>query len=996
MTSSPVSFEQVSQDILSFNQVALQGLNRAIALQSNRFALILARCNYHLLEQVLIDHLIERNPTLQVLSLPQHIPSLVEAIQAHLRLNAPAAPVPTALMVTNLGRLENLEAVLKAANLARDTFQQQIPFPLVLWIDDFVLSQMTQFAQDLKNLGPPTLRFETPAAELLINLRREADDLFTRFLKGTPDTLPNNSAINLSNTNRLNNELAYALRDLKNYGQVLDPDLEASLLFAQGRFAHHQLEMETAKKCYRESLRYWEQVAEEVEDSGQEKKGDADLTPALPHLSLSPTLTPLHRKAILLLHLGFWWRSLAMLQRPTSETSLQEARHYFEAGLNCFRQMGQRNLVARFITYLLEVLQKQQDWTALETQSQASLKLHQETGDWVLEASDHGFLAEVALQRQQWSTAQTEAVRALDLLEQAEHRLNENPDNPLLKKALRVAKRFQRGWYRFLLGEAQMELGQPQNAIALLEQARQEVDPEVDLILYRQILDELIQHYYDDLADYRKAFEVKLERQRIEYRHNLRAFIGAAALQPHKQTLSPSLEEETLPTTLSPEIAASGRQQDIENLLTRLQEPRYQIIVIHGPSGVGKSSILNAGLIPALRRITPFGRTTVPLQLQTYGNWEQTLKADLEDILPKVEPGIERNEKHRSEAPTDSAFTSQHALLHTLQAATESNTFVVLVFDQFEDFFFERETFSERQRFYTFLEACLKLPWVKLVLALREDYLHYLLEIEKFADVSILDGGLLSNDVRYSLGNFSPESAEAVIRKLTETAQYYLEDALIHRLVADLAKDTQEVRPIELQVVGAQLERQNITTLSQYEALGEHPKEKLVQRFLHNAIADCGPPNEALAKVVLYLLTDEGKEGYLYRPLKTREDLEYELSFLEVDFSPNQLELVLDILVGSGLLFEIPEDPEDSYQLIHDYLVKYVRQEQTPELLQQLEAAREKQQQTEEELNRVLQERNEILEKQINLQKKIIAVSLTMMSMSLGIGLLTLLTAHFD
>ena len=55
---------------------------------------------------------------------------------------------------------------------------------------------------------------------------------------------------------------------------------------------------------------------------------------------------------------------------------------------------------------------------------------------------------------------------------------------------------------------------------------------------------------------------------------------------------------------------------------------------------------------------------------------------------------------------------------------------------------------------------------------------------------------------------------------------------------------------------------------------------------------------------------------------------------------------MLSILVGSGLVFEVPEEPEDRYQLVHDYLVSYVRQEQTPELMAELNAARLKQTKT--------------------------------------------------
>ncbi|MEO1298827.1 MAG: hypothetical protein AAFW75_24215, partial [Cyanobacteria bacterium J06636_16] len=132
------------------------------------------------------------------------------------------------------------------------------------------------------------------------------------------------------------------------------------------------------------------------------------------------------------------------------------------------------------------------------------------------------------------------------------------------------------------------------------------------------------------------------------------------------------------------------------------------------------------------------------------------------------------------------------------------------------------------------------------------------------------------------------------------------------------------------------------------EGLGESPKETLVQEFLAYVVHDCGPPNERLAWVVLYLLTDEDRDQRLYRPLKTREEIEYELSLLEMPFELDQLSMVLSILVGSGLAFEIPEEPEDRYQLVHDYLVRYVRNVQTPGLMAELEAARQRQRQAEE------------------------------------------------
>ena len=54
---------------------------------------------------------------------------------------------------------------------------------------------------------------------------------------------------------------------------------------------------------------------------------------------------------------------------------------------------------------------------------------------------------------------------------------------------------------------------------------------------------------------------------------------------------------------------------------------------------------------------------------------------------------------------------------------------------------------------------------------------------------------------------------------------------------------------------------------------------------------------------------------------------------MQVSYDLDRLDLVLEILVGSGLLFMIPDAPTDRYQLVHDYLVSYVRQEKLADLI---------------------------------------------------------------
>lgn len=906
-------------ELLQHNQAGLDELQRVLQREAGGFSLTLAACNYNRLRHLMVDHFVPDRA--RVLRLLPNVTSLVDAIQAEM-----GDTVPSALMVTGFELLPMpaLMGVLKGANLSRDEFRKDFPFPIVLWMTEAVRQQFTRYAPDFKSFSPSAIAFTLPAGELLYALHAGTNQLFFNILERGGDRDLTTHSIRLKGNHTLRNEVELAIHDLTAIGHTPDPDLTASLDLLRGREAHSRIAMDTARACYERSLVHWQHEVE------------SNAVPAEP--VTDSLVTPADKQAVLWLHLGLWWRSYAMLQRATYPESLKRSRRYFEQLLQYFRQEDQLARLACFIQGLGEILQKQRDWEALEKLAIEGINLHRETEDPVRLARNHGFLAEVALIREDWLTAQSEATQALDLLKQAQDSLDAHPEDIDLANALEIAQSFQRGWYRFLLGQAQIRLADPATAIQYLEAARWETDPEFDLTLHRQVLNDLIHHYFAQ-GRYWEAFDVKQELQQVEYRYNLRAFIGAGAVQPHQRTASTKRQLDDLTqAAVAAEIRASGRLQDVEALVNRLQNDRHQLIIIHGPSGVGKSSILSAGLLPAIARLYPQGRTTLPILVQTYGNWQQGLATELDKVLApwQTEP---------PETSSDRPVPTPQMLLDRLYQGVGKHRFFILVFDQFEEFFFDKMELADRRIFYEFLQRCIDQPWVKVVLALREDYLHHLLEAERIinqvspmAGVENLD--MLSREVRYPLANFSPEAAEAVIRQLTTAAQYPLPNNLIHRLVTDLSAETGDVRPIELQVVGAQLQRENIDTLAKYEALGEHPKERLVQDYLTYVVRDCGPPNENLAWIVLFLLTEEDRDQRLYRPLKTREELEAELNLLAMPYAMRQLSMVLSILVGSGLVFQIPEEPEDRHQLVHDYLVRYVRDVQTPGLMAELDAAR--------------------------------------------------------
>lgn len=914
--------------IVAHNQTSLTELQRAITLRPDRFSLVLARCNYSRLQRLVVDHLQTTTPVSER-SLPTHVATLLQALTAE-----PFVDRPAALMVTGLNQMENTAAVFKAANLGRNAFPKALPFPVVLWVSDRTLASLTRHAPDLKSFAAAPIPFEYPPGELIHSLHASANELFATMLSLGDDSPHHTEAADYSQGSSLRIELEFALIDIAQHHATLDGELKASLDFLKGRDALGRSDLDVARYHFEQSLAYWQKSTHTPHPHPTSS----------PHLLTPSPPTPRQKQAVLLFYLGATCRSQAVLQRVVYDRMLHKAEGHFSACLRIFRDLQQPDRVGKFIHALAEVQQKLGAWKSLARTAEEGLTLHRQ--DPIRLARDHGYLAEVALAQGDADRAQTQAEQALHILAiagavSAGDRTAVPPTNPPYSNSaqdlpsdvpnaapadLIVANQYQRGWYVYLLGRVYIALGQPQTAIAYLEDACTHTDPNTDLTLYRSILQTLQKQYYEQ-KNYRAAFGVTLKQRQVDTRFRLRAFIGASEIQPQDYPLAAAAR--SAQTRLAAEIQASGRQIDVEALTYRLEQARYPLIIIHGPSGVGKSSTLYAGLIPALFKSFPEGRSTLPVLVKTYRDWPDEVNQALAHALQQQGTAA-AGDGIPPAAPIDRLELTQRLKTLTEQSYCQ----IVLIFDQFEEFFVEAVELTQRRDVYAFLIDCLNIPYLKVVLALREDYLHYLLEIERGFDLDIINNDILSRDYRYYLGNFKATDAKFLIRRLTDDAHFYLETALIDRLVADLANAVGEVRPIELQVVGAQLQRQEITTLNAYIALGNHPKETLVQNFLGTVVHDCGFENADLARLVLYLLTDLDRESRPYRPQKSREDLEEDLNLRWANYREDQLDLVLDILVGSGMVFLLPDVPIDRYQLVHDYLVSYARREAPAHLLE--------------------------------------------------------------
>jgi WD40 repeat protein/tetratricopeptide (TPR) repeat protein len=936
---------QFTAAIVNDNQHALQRMIRAIKLSKGHFALILVRCNYGQLREQMLSNLrlLTQDINIREIFLQPSTNALHTQIITELFLDHPVVvkdTLPSAVMVFGLESIIALDNFLAGVNQARDIYAATFPFPLIFWLQDDVASMLSRLAPDFKSWAATTIKFELAKEYLIALIRQETDSLFAKVLEAGADKFLSNDALDLAPKSQNRREIESARNDLlRLYGVKLDPELEASLEFVLGRDEYANDQINDALTHYQKSLELWQQVGS-GESGFRGLQENVEVYSPHPPMLASP---PLLRQAVVIFHLGLCYRRMAdLFQFPGADSKYwQDALLWFRKCLEMLEEAQRLDLVAKFILPACEMLQRLEEWPELEELVQKALKLHETYGKPAQVAQDYGFLADVAASESNWILAHELANTALSIAEEATE----------------VSRR-QESWYLLLLARTQRNLGECEEAINNLEWAKVVCELQYEPSLYLEILEELRSLYFDERHDYTEAFTLKQEKIQIEHQYGFRAFIGASQLQPQRYRINPVLEPQKIPfipEEVAQEIAASGRQQDVSRLIERITRADYKLTVIHGPSGVGKSSILKAGLVPALKEKVIGERIPLPIVLSVYTDWITALGRNVNQALTQTEIST-------------AVDITPTILIEKLRLISERNHTIIIIFDQFEEFFFISTSPEKKIQFYEFFSECLNIPYVKIILAIREDYLHYLLEFERISkensnglyDLGIINKNILDKDIRYYLGNFGRNDAINIIKSLTQRSYYEITDELIQQLVNDLAGDFDEVHPIELQIVGAQLQTENITTLAQYKLCGG--STKLVERWLEEVIKDCGQENEERSWKLLFELTDE--KGT--RPLKTKADLAVALgnNLTAISDFESGWEFILEILVGSGLVLREPEELGDRYQLVHDYLVEPIRQKNNYGMVAELEKVRfEKdraevaQKLSQEQLNLVLQRR---------------------------------------
>jgi hypothetical protein len=335
-----------------------------------------------------------------------------------------------------------------------------------------------------------------------------------------------------------------------------------------------------------------------------------------------------------------------------------------------------------------------------------------------------------------------------------------------------------------------------------------------------------------------------------------------------------------------------GRSNEIRTALSLLEA--WPLLAVIGPSGVGKSSFVHAGLVPAVRaaggnwqvRVLRPGR--VPLH---------RLVAVVEDALGTEQPDLLQQ---LSEAPGQFGEKLR-------DAAAARNQNILVVVDQLEELFTLCDSDDIRKLFLSALLAAADDPSspVRVVLSMRADFLDRLAGHKHF--LAELSRGL------FFLTAPDQDNLRETLERPAELAGYAFEDPWI---VEDMMQAATSRGALPLlsfaatRLWEARDRQRKLLTVAAYNAMGG--VGGAFARHADQVAASVPPQSQLLLRAIMTrLVTPEG----------TRAVVDHrELLSLSPDTS--EIERILDMLVRARLI-HLHTDPDQgaTVEIVHEMLI---------------------------------------------------------------------------
>ncbi|MFV9506305.1 MAG: AAA family ATPase [Oscillochloridaceae bacterium umkhey_bin13] len=303
-----------------------------------------------------------------------------------------------------------------------------------------------------------------------------------------------------------------------------------------------------------------------------------------------------------------------------------------------------------------------------------------------------------------------------------------------------------------------------------------------------------------------------------------------------------------------------GREEEINAFLARPPRP---ITAITGPSGVGKSSFVQAGLLPQLRQRGGAGLRTLVYRVSTSGE----LLSDLAAFCAQ-QGGADPQALLQSLSQRDDALRQ---ILATQRPAPDG--YVLLVLDQFEELFVgdNPARASDRRRLLDNLLQLESQPesWLSVILTSRENFFEHpdYLARERLREI------VQAENVR--LGGLGDRQLRAAITRPLETfaAQHGLalrfEAGVVDLLLADFRK-TERTLPLVQYLLRLLWTEQHELSNAAYNRLGG--LERALDRHASAIYERFGEGEQRQVNAVLLALVRPGIAGE-YTRRRVRRDV---------------------------------------------------------------------------------------------------------------------------
>uniref|UniRef100_UPI0015EFDCBF nSTAND1 domain-containing NTPase n=1 Tax=Amycolatopsis pittospori TaxID=2749434 RepID=UPI0015EFDCBF len=327
-----------------------------------------------------------------------------------------------------------------------------------------------------------------------------------------------------------------------------------------------------------------------------------------------------------------------------------------------------------------------------------------------------------------------------------------------------------------------------------------------------------------------------------------------------------------------------GRERLVEKLVTRLSGQRF--LAVLGASGSGKSSLLRAGMLPAV------AKESVTLLMTPGSRPLQECAVQFGAALGLAAGGL----------LTEFTEHPRNLGLAARQLVADRDGDVVLVVDQFEEVFTLCQDADERAAFLSALVTATTEPEsrTKVVLGIRTDFYTHCARhpelVEAMQDAQILVGPMSTEELR-----------QAISRPAID-AGYRVENALVSRLVAD-ATGQAGVLPLLSHALLETWRRRhgNTLTLTGYESTGGI--ERSVAQTSEHTFTALSERQQRLAHQIFLRMTALG-EG--------TEDTKRRITRDEVDADDPDVATVLDRLASSRLVTL----DDNGIEIAHEALIR--------------------------------------------------------------------------